>query len=100
MLFAGSWAILRAGKNDPSALPRGAVLFFPHPSRILRRKAATAASSAQAAQREVHSRLGAAADELADEELVGDDTLLMILNAALIARFGPKVMEIGRGNSV
>ena len=43
-----------------------------------------------------HGRLGAAADELADEELVGDDTLLMILNAALIARFGPKVMEIGR----
>ena len=39
-------------------------------------------------------------DELADEELVGDDTLLMILNAALIARFGPKVMEIGRGNGV
>ena len=47
-----------------------------------------------------HGRLGAAADELADEELVGDDTLLMILNAALIARFGPKVMEIGRGNGV
>jgi len=47
-----------------------------------------------------HGRLGAAADELADEELVCDDTLLMILNTALIARFGPKVMEIGRGNSV
>lgn len=47
-----------------------------------------------------HGRLGAAADELADEELVSDDTLLIILNAALIARFGPKVMEIGRGNSV
>ena len=28
-----------------------------------------------------HGRLGAAADELADEELVGDDTLLMILNS-------------------
>ena len=43
-----------------------------------------------------HGRLGVAADELADEELVSDNTLLMILNAALIARFGPKVMEIGR----
>lgn len=41
-------------------------------------------------------RLGVAADELADEELVSDHTLLMILNAALIARFGPKVMEAGR----
>jgi len=43
-----------------------------------------------------HGRLGVAADELADEELVSDNTLLMIVNAALIARFGPKVMEIGR----
>lgn len=31
---------------------------------------------------------------------MSDDTLLIILNAALIARFGPKVMEIGRGNSI
>ena len=34
--------------------------------------------------------------ELADAELVSDDTLLLILCAALIARYGPEVMNIGR----
>ena len=43
-----------------------------------------------------HGRLNIAADELADTELVSDNTLLMILNAALIVRFGPQVMEGGR----
>ena len=33
---------------------------------------------------------------MADTELVSDNTLLMILNAALIVRFGPQVMESGR----
>ena len=41
-------------------------------------------------------KLSIAADELADTELVSDNTLLMILNAALIVRFGPQVMESGR----
>lgn len=38
-------------------------------------------------------RLGVGADELADGELISDHTLLLILHAALIARFGPQVME-------
>ena len=35
-------------------------------------------------------------EELADPELVGDDTLLLILCAAVTARYGPEVMRIGR----
>ncbi len=40
--------------------------------------------------------LGATSEELADPELVSDDTLLLILCAALIARYGPEVTNIGR----
>lgn len=40
--------------------------------------------------------LGATSDELADPELVSDDTLLLVVSAAVIARYGPKVMRIGR----
>ena len=40
--------------------------------------------------------LGAAAEDLADRDLVGNNTLLLILSAALIARYGPQVMKIGR----
>lgn len=40
--------------------------------------------------------LGATSEELADPELVGDDTLLLILCAAVTARYGPEVMRIGR----
>ena len=40
--------------------------------------------------------LGAAAEDLADRDLVGSNTLLLILSAALIARYGPQVMKIGR----
>ena len=40
--------------------------------------------------------LGATSEELADPELVSDGTLLLILNAAVIARYGPEVMNIGR----
>ena len=40
--------------------------------------------------------LGVTSEELADAELVSDDTLLLILCAALIARYGPEVMNIGR----
>lgn len=43
-----------------------------------------------------HGTPGAASDELADAELVNDETLLLILCAALIARYGPQVMKIGR----
>ena len=39
--------------------------------------------------------LGATSAELADPELVSDDTLLLVLSAALIARYGPEVMRIG-----
>ena len=39
--------------------------------------------------------LGATSEELADPELVSDDTLLLVLSAALIARYGPEVMKIG-----
>ena len=39
--------------------------------------------------------LGASSEELADPELVSDDTLLLVLSAALIARYGPEVMKIG-----
>ena len=41
------------------------------------------------------NRLGASSEELADPELVNDDTLLLVLGAALIARYGPDVMKIG-----
>lgn len=41
-------------------------------------------------------KLGVSSEELADPELVGDDTLLLILCGALTARFGPAVMRIGR----
>ena len=40
--------------------------------------------------------LGVTSEELADAELVSDDTLLLILYAVLIARYGPEVMNIGR----
>lgn len=40
--------------------------------------------------------LGATSEELADPELVSDDTLLLVLCAALIARYGPEVTNIGR----
>lgn len=40
--------------------------------------------------------LGATSGELADPELVSDDTLLLIVNAAVTARYGPEVMRIGR----
>lgn len=43
-----------------------------------------------------HGTLGAASEELADPELVSDDTLLLILCAAVIARYGPQVMQVGR----
>lgn len=41
-------------------------------------------------------KLGVTAEELADNTLVPDDTLLLIISAALVARFGPEVMRIGR----
>ena len=40
--------------------------------------------------------LGATSEELADPELVGDDTLRLILCAAAAARYGPDAMRIGR----
>ena len=40
--------------------------------------------------------LGATSEELSDPELVSDGTLLLILNAAVLARYGPEVMNIGR----
>ena len=39
--------------------------------------------------------LGATSEELADPELVNDETLLLILCAAVTARYGPEVMNIG-----
>ena len=41
------------------------------------------------------NQLGASSEELADPELVNDDTLLLVLCAGLIARYGPDVMKIG-----
>ena len=41
------------------------------------------------------SKLGSSSEELADPELVSDDVFLMVLSAALIARYGPDVMKIG-----
>ena len=40
--------------------------------------------------------LGATSEELADPELVDDDTLLLILCAVVTVRYGPEVMRIGR----
>lgn len=40
--------------------------------------------------------LGATLEELADPELVSDDTLRLILCAAAAARYGPDAMRIGR----
>lgn len=40
--------------------------------------------------------LGATSEELADPELVSDDTLRLILCAAVTARYGPEAMRIGR----
>ena len=39
--------------------------------------------------------LGASSEELADPELVSDNTLLLVLSAVLIARYGPDVIKIG-----
>ena len=39
--------------------------------------------------------LGATSEELADPELVSDDTLRLILCAAAAARYGPEVMQTG-----
>jgi len=44
-------------------------------------------------------RLGISSEELADEALVPDNTLLLILSAALTARFGPEVMNVGRAEA-
>jgi len=44
--------------------------------------------------------LGAGSEELAGRELVGDDTLLLILCAVLIARYGPEVMKVGSPKNV
>ena len=41
------------------------------------------------------NQLGISAEELADPELVNDDTFLLVLCAVLIARYGLDVMEIG-----
>ena len=41
------------------------------------------------------NKLGVSFEELADPELVNDDTLLLVLGAALIVRYGPDVMKIG-----
>ena len=46
-----------------------------------------------------NGKLGVGADDLADRELISDHTLLLILNAALIASFGPQVMECGGADS-
>ena len=43
-----------------------------------------------------HGTLGATSEELSDSSLVNNDTLLLVLSAALIARYGPDVMKIGR----
>ena len=40
--------------------------------------------------------LGATSEELSDPELVDDPTLLLILCAAVIARYGPLAMNAGR----
>ena len=50
----------------------------------------------QAAKGIPHGTLGATSEELADRDLVTNNTLLLVLSAALIARYGPQVMKIGR----
>ncbi len=46
-----------------------------------------------------HGTLGATSEELSDGSLVSSDTLLLVLCAALIARYGPQVMKIGRAEN-
>ena len=41
------------------------------------------------------NKLGVSFEELADPELLNDDTLLLVLGAVLIVRYGPDVMKIG-----
>lgn len=41
-------------------------------------------------------KLGVTAEELSDDTLVPENTLLLIVSAALVAQFGPEVMRIGR----
>ena len=53
---------------------------------------------AVAGVRETWRELGRRVEELADPELVNDDTLLLIVGAAVIARYGPEAMRIGRGS--
>lgn len=43
--------------------------------------------------------LGATSEELADSELVSDDTLRLILCAAAAARYGPEVIKVGRAEA-
>ncbi len=43
-----------------------------------------------------HGTLGATSEELSDRDLVTNNTLLLVLSAALIARYGPDVMKVGR----
>ena len=50
----------------------------------------------RAAKGILHGTLGATSEELADPELVSDDTLRLILCAAAAARYGPDAMRIGR----
>ena len=40
--------------------------------------------------------LGATSEELSDPELVSDGTLLLVVSAAVIARYGPEAIRIGR----
>ena len=42
--------------------------------------------------------LGAVSEELSDPELVSDGTLLLVVSAAVIARYGPEAIRIGRNN--
>ena len=42
--------------------------------------------------------LGATSEELSDPELVSDGTLLLVVSAAVIARYGPEAIRIGRNN--
>ena len=42
--------------------------------------------------------LGTTSEELSDPELVSDGTLLLVVSAAVIARYGPEAIRIGRNN--
>lgn len=42
--------------------------------------------------------LGATSEELSDPELVSDGTLLLVVSAAVIARYGPEAIRIGWNN--